>query len=195
MKKTVSLTLILIALLSFYSCRKGDDTPRPVVYAEENPLLAYLSALGFNQKQSSYINTNTSEQGFKFTPKVKGKIVAVTIKIPDNASNLRITIWDANSRSMLRTVIVPAVNADIEVRQDIAELPITPSANYAITFNSNDSYGHSNTDNSAITYPVSAGNISIDGYIWAFGSAQIFPTLNSYNYCGGDVSFVFQQTE
>ena len=62
-----------------------------------------------------------------------------------------------------------------------------------ITFNSNDWYKRSKNDDSEATYPITAGNIKIDGYSWISGTSQAFPTNNSNNYYAGDLSFVFQQ--
>lgn len=192
--KTQILTLMILAS-SLLSCSRSDDTPAPTVYPEENPLSAYLTNSGFSQKFANSINAGNYEFGLKFTPSVKGKINAITVKIPDNATNVRVTIWDATAKTVLRTETIPTVTANTEVKQSITALQLAKDTPYMITFNSNDWYLRSKTDGTATTYPVTAGNIKVNGYYWISGTTQAFPTTYESTYYAGDLSFVFQQND
>ena len=193
--KTKTLLATAILVLSLFSCRKDDETPQPKIYPEENQLSAYLSATGFNQKTVNYINSGDYELGLKFTPKVKGNITAIVLKIPDNATNVRATIWDATTYTVLKTITIPNVPANTEVRHSIDAFAVTKDRQYMISYNGNDYYKHSKSDNSAAVYPVVVGNISFDSYQWQSGTAQTFPESVINYFYTGDLSFVFQQVD
>lgn len=177
------------------SCSKSDDAVPDKVYVEENPLALYLQNSGFNAATTNFINSGSYEFGFKFSPKVKGKINAITFKIPDNASNTRVTIWDNASKTALKTIIIPTATANVEIKTTIEPFQLEAYKEYLITYNGNDWYKRSKVDNTDITYPLVAGNITILGYQWIGTTNQIYPTNVSANYYGGDLSFVFQQMD
>lgn len=193
MKTKIILAMLIAA--TFVGCRKEDETPAPKVYPEENPLSAYIQNSGFSQKTTNYINSGTYEFGYKFKPKVKGNINAVTFKIPDNATNVRVSIWNESTRVLVSTFTIPTVSANVEVRNNITPLAVDPSTEYLITYNGNDWYERKKTDGSSTVYPIDAGNILITGYRWMSGAAQAFPTSTANYYYAGDLSIVFQQTE
>lgn len=184
----------LFAVVTLIGCKKDDDTPAKA-YPEENPLTAYLQNSGFNQKVDALIDASTYEFGYKFKPKVKGKINAVTFKIPDNATNVRVTIWNADSKTVLRTIVIPTVVKDTELTQSIDALSLDTSVNYCISYNGNDWYYRTRTNGSATTYPIEAGNLLITGYQYGSTLSQIFPNSSSISYYAGDLSIVFQQTD
>ncbi len=197
--KRVKILLLLVMLgttFTISSCRKDDeDKTQPVEYTEENPLAEYITKSGFGQTTQNFINSGVYEFGFKFSPLVKGKIKAITFKIPDAATNTRVTIWDATTKTVLRTETIASVTANTEVVQNITPLELEKDKMYLITYNGNDWYNRKKSDNTNTTYPIKAGNISITGYNWMSGTAQNFPLTESNNYYAGDLSFVFQQTE
>ena len=177
-------------LLTLVGCKKDKDTSFP----EENPLTEYLSKATF-QKTTNYVNSGDYEFGIKFTPKVKGTIKKITFKIPDNAANVRVTFWDVNSKTAIRTETIASVAKDVEKVQEIAPLQLEAGLSYMITYNGNDWYKRENDNGTAATYPIVTGNLSIDGYSWLTGKAQTFPTTVDPKYYAGDLSFVFQQTK
>ncbi|NGF57532.1 DUF4082 domain-containing protein, partial [Parapedobacter sp. SGR-10] len=155
-----------------------------------------LEKSGFDQEVTNFINDAYVEQGLKFKPKVKGKINAVTLKIPDNESNVRVTIWNADTKAVIRTITVQSVIAHTEARHDIDPLDIVPTETYIISFNGNDTYSRHRTGFSEASYPIDAGNISVLSAHYIGGQTQAFPTITMLNNVyWGDVSFVFQQTE
>lgn len=193
-RKIVSLMfgLFMVGVLTLSSC-SSDDTKN--IYSEENPLMTYLYKSGFNETTSNIINQGFYEFGYKFKPKVKGKINAFTFKIPDNATDVRVTIWDADTQDILRTTVIPSVTAHVEVRTVIDPLNLSTDKNYLITYNGNDWYLRKKADGLAITYPIDAGNLTITGYHYGAGTAQNFPVPTSNTYYAGDLSIVFQQVD
>ena len=186
----------LFAVITLIGCKKDEDTPPAKVYPEENPLSLYLTNSGFNQHTDNTVNYGTKfESGFKFRPKVKGKINAITFKIPDNASNVWVTIWNADTQAVLRTIVIPAVTANVEIKQNIDVLNIDPSTAYTISYNGDDWYLRRRTDYSNVIYPIDAGNISILSYNYKEVSTQTYPNNIQLNYYVGDLSIVFQQTD
>lgn len=137
----------------------------------------------------------SSEFGLAFSPNVKGQINAITVKIPNVNSNLRVTIWDYTTQTVLRTETVNITSSNVTTTKTISPLALEKDKKYMITMNSTDWYKEHKADNSAATYPVTAGNIKIWEYRWVGGSAQTFPTNPDPTYYAGDLSFVFQQTE
>ncbi|WP_188753929.1 DUF4082 domain-containing protein [Parapedobacter defluvii] len=188
---------LLLGISMLMSCSKDDDTPAPKVYPEENPLTLYLSNSGFNQKATNFINSGTYEFGYSFKPKVKGKINAVTFRIPDNATNVKVTIWDAATKAPLRSVVIPNAVANTELRQAIEPLEISTDTEYLVSYNGRSWYKRQKTDGSIAAYPVEAGNILITGFRWGATTSadQKYPVTVSKDYYGGDLSIVFQQVD
>ena len=183
------------AVLLLASCKDDDD--KKTTYPEENPLAAYLQNTGFDQSKTDFINSGQYEFGYTFRPKVKGKINAFTFKIPDNATNMRVTIWNAATKTPIRTMVIPNVVANTEIRQNIDPLYIDPSSEYLISYNGNDWYNRRRTAGTDATYPVDAGNISITSYLWnsTTAAAQNYPLTFSKYYYAGDLSIVFQRED
>ena len=95
----------------------------------------------------------------------------------------------------MRSETLNIATADVEVKKEISELALDKDKKYLITMNSNDWYKKNKADLSNTTYPIVAGNITINEYRWIGGTTQTFPTNVSANYNAGDLSFDFQQTE
>ena len=187
MKTNFLKATVLVALaLVFTNCSKDDDEP------QVNPLATYINEAGFNEETTDVINSSSYEFGYSFMPTVNGKIKAIVAKIPDAHTDMRVTIWDVATETVLRTELVN-VEADVEVTKKITALSLTKDKEYMITFNSDDWYDHRRTDNSNATYPFNAGNIIITGYGYASGAAQTFPVTFPNSYYAGDVSFKFQK--
>lgn len=185
--------LFLFLTLAVSNCRKDDDEPEPIVYAEENPLAAYITNSGFSNS-SNFVNSLDYEFGLVFSPNVNGKIKAITAQLPDTNANLRVTIWDFDTQAVLRTEVVNVSAANTLITKAIAEMPLVKDKKYLISMNSNDWYNREKPGGAATTYPITAGNIKFTGYLWKSGISQIFPTNVDATYYAGDLSFTFQQT-
>lgn len=193
MKTLKTSIALLIITLSAVSCSSNDDDKTPK-FATENPLATYYTQTGFTTV-NNYINSGDYEFGLVFTPTVKGKITAITLKLPATNSAVRVTIWDYASKAVLRSETVNVATADLGFTKEISDLALDKDKKYLISMNSNDWYKKSKADNSNATYPIVAGNITFNEYRWLSGTAQTFPTTVSSSYNAGDLSFEFQQTE
>lgn len=190
---------VIIALNSIFlitSCSKDDDEAvrEPIIYAEENPLNKYHESAGFTTV-TNFINSGNYEFGLVFSPNVKGKINAITVKLPDVNSSLKVTIWDYTAKTVLRTEIVNVATSNTLLTKAIEELALEKDKKYMITMNSNDWYKKNKPDNSNAAYPITAGNIKFLEYRWLSTLSQVFPTNISQDYNGGDLSFNFQQVD
>jgi hypothetical protein len=179
-------TLLVALALVFTNCSKDDDEP------QVNPLATYINEAGFNEETINFINSGDYEFGYSFIPTVNGKMKAIVAKIPDAHTDMRVTIWDAETETVLRTELI-TVEADVEVTKKITALSLTKDKEYMITFNSNDWYDHRRADSSNATYPFTSGDIIVTGYGYAGGTTQTFPVTYPNNYYAGDVSFKFQK--
>ncbi|TCN60845.1 hypothetical protein D0809_02975 [Flavobacterium circumlabens] len=188
--------LLSIALITF-SCSSDDDKPEPIKYAEENPLDAYMAGSGFSQKAVDVKNSGIYEYGFSFKPTVTGKINALVVKIPDVNPTLRITVWDAATKTVIKSEVINVATANVTVEKAITPIALTKDKEYFFTVNSDDWINRTKTDGSAATYPIVAGNITITGYAYISSTAAetIFPTNARNTYYAGDMSFKFQRTE
>ena len=194
MKTLKTLFVILSAAILTVSCSSDDDKDNTPEFKTENPLAVYYTQTGFTTV-SNFVNSGDYEFGLVFTPTVKGKIKALTLKLPATNPSVRVTIWDYTAKTVLRTETLNIAAADVQVNKEISELALEKDKKYMITMNSNDWYKKSKADNSNVTYPIVAGNITFNEYRWLSGTTQTFPTNVSANYNAGDLSFDFQQTE
>jgi hypothetical protein len=194
--KKLYAILAFAAVFSIASCSKDDDDPivPPVTYTVENPLDKYHETAGFTTT-TNFINSGNYEFGLAFSPNVKGKISAITIKLPDANPNVRVTFWDYTTKTVLRTETVNVTASNTLITKEIPELALEKDKKYMITMNSNDWYKRSKPDNSNAVYPITAGNIKFLEYKWGSGTAQTFPVNTSLDYNGGDLSFNFQQVD
>ncbi len=179
--------LFLLTIITL-SCSKDE-----VVYPEENPLSAYITNSGFVNSNPYSNSFFYSEFGLVFSPNVNGKIKALTAQLPDVNTNLRVTIWDYDSKVVLKTEYLNVSAANTVVTKSISELALQKDKKYLISMNSNAWYGRNKADNSNANYPVTAGNIKIHEYLSEVGTSQTFPLDVTSNYYAGDLSFVFQQ--
>ena len=198
MKTFKTLFFLLSLALITFSCSSDDDNkPEPIKYAEENPLDAYMAGSGFSQKAVDVKNSGIYEYGFSFKPTVTGKINALVVKIPDVNPTLRITVWDAATKTVIKSETINVATANVTVEKAITPIVLTKDKEYFFTVNSDDWINRTKTDGSAATYPIVAGNITITGYAYISSTATetIFPTNARNTYYAGDMSFKFQQTE
>jgi len=194
--KTKIIILLLVAA-TLVNCSKDEEVK--IIYAEENPLMGYLANTGFNQYTSNYINGLYSfEFGYRFKPITKGTINGVTFKIPDDANNIKVTIWDVSTKLPLKVFTIPTAQADVELTHRIAPLAIDPTKEYIVSFYGNDYYSRKKINSENANYPIRAGNIDITGFaIISYNDANNEPYSSeiNYNIYEGDLSIIFQRTE
>jgi len=196
MKTLKTILAILLISLFAVSC-SNDDNKDAVTFNEENPLDAYMASSGFSQKAVDMKNSAIYEYGFSFKPTVTGKINAIVVKIPDVNSALRITLWDAATKTVIKSETLNVATANVTVEKKITPIALTKDKEYFFTVNSDDWINRTKTDGSAATYPITAGNIVITGYAYVASTASetLFPTNARNTYYAGDMTFKFQQTE
>ena len=193
MKILKTIFVIFFISISAVSC-SSDDKDNTPKFNVENPLATYYTQTGFSTV-TNFLNSGDYEFGLVFTPTVKGNIKAITLKLPAANPTVRVTIWDYASKAVLRSETLNVATADVQVTKEISVLALEKDKKYMITMNSNDWYKKTKADKSNATYPIVAGNITINEYRWLAGPTQTFPTTVSLDYNGGDLSFDFQQTE
>lgn len=203
--KTIKTTIAILALSIFticfasslllVSCSKDDaPPPAPVVIApEQNPLPGFLATTGYNQQTNPIINGTIFEQGFSFIPLVNGKITTIVVQLPAIKTDLRVTVWDKANSSILLTEIINIPAANTEITKNITALNLIKDKEYIISFSSDDYYLRSKTDQSAVTYPITIGDIKVTNYLDKSGSSQTMPTIPRNTGFFGDCSFKFQK--
>ena len=110
MKTLKTIFAILSIAIFTVSCSNDDDnSPK---FQTENPLAAYYTQTGFTTS-TNFINSGDYEFGLVFTPTVKGKIKAITLKLPATNPSLRVTIWDYTTKTVLRSETLNVATADV----------------------------------------------------------------------------------
>lgn len=190
--RTLKLLIAFLATASFtIACSKDNETN--TVYPEENPFQLFLTNSGINSTNNQLNAGQYYEAGLRFKPTVNGTINKIFVKLPDVQTNLRVTIWDAETQNILRTETIETVTAETETSKTITPLALVKNKEYTISFNTNDWYQRNNTD-SSIPYPVTAGNITITGFLSGMGTSQTYPPDSHPAAIAGDLSFAFQRT-
>lgn len=191
------LALSVISTMFVVSCRSDDDDKK-VTYLEESHILnGFLNNSGFNQTSANFVNSGNYEFGLAFTPKVKGKINSFTVKIPDANSNLRITVWNYETKEVIKSEVLNVTASGAVVTKSVTGIELQKGIKYLLTMNSADWYKAAKTDNSKIVYPLTIGNIEFNDYLWGTSTVSEFkfPGNISKDYYAGDVDFTFQQID
>lgn len=187
--------LMLISVFAFASCKKDKTVSEPAkTYAEENPLELYISNAGATNTVT-FTNPNYVEMGLVFSPNVTGKIKAFTIKLPSPTNNLRVTLWDYDTKTVLKTELINVTAGNILTTKSIADFSLQKGKKYLLSTNVIDVYLHGKAGNLDIIYPIVSGNINFLSFNGVNGTTQTFPSTLISGYYAGDLSFVFQQTE
>lgn len=186
--------LALFALVTLAACDKDDD-PAPYVFPTENPLSGFLSDSGLDEVETESVDQISNyEIGYRFRPTASGAITALSVRIPAVNSNLRVTVWDAETQTVLKTEAFNVTSSGVAVTKTIPALTLVKDHEYMVTMNTNDWYDYRRTDNSNASYPFTEANIQVIGFGYGIGTGQNFPGLTASNYFYGDVSFTYQRT-
>lgn len=193
--KTLKPVLVLLIFFLSISCNK-DEEPKKNEYVEENYFTEYLRQSGFDTHISPRINFGQNhEDGIEFSPLVKGVITGLQVRLPDANPALRVTIWEKTSKAIVKTEFVNVEFANTSYIFDIEDIPLTKNKEYAITFNANDYYSRTGANDAEANYPITAGNIQINAYIFGEGTSQTYPKYSVTRSYAGDLSFNFLQIE
>ncbi len=189
-----NLILILIALLTLLSCSKDDSKPEPIAYQEENPMQGIIETTGFNQISNQLDNLNT-EFGFSFKPTVTGKINAFVVKIPASSNNVRVTFWDVETKSVIRTEFIAVITANTVTTKVISPINLVKNKEYLLSINCNHWYDYFEPNDAVAAYPLTVGNIVFTNCSYMVTPNQIFPSSSLDTQIFGNISFNFQRTE
>lgn len=189
------VVFLFVLMLTLTACRKDDDPEPepPVVYPVENPMDAYMASLSDNSP--TVVNAALYEIGLVFTPKVKGNLNAIQVKLPTVNSNLRVTLWDASTKAIISTEIVNVTAAHTVITKNIAPLELVKDKQYTITMNTNSYYYFGSAVGPALTtYPLTIGNIIFNNFIYISGTTPAtYPTTINPSEYAGQLNVVFQQ--
>lgn len=192
-------TIFVLLTFSFLviSCSSDNNEPEAVVYNEENPFEIYMAYSGFSGSTGNVVNSGIYEFGFSFKPTVTGKINSLIVKLPTTNDALRVTLWDVETKKVIKSEMIKVPTAYVTVEKSIASIALTKDKEYFISINSDDWFSRNKKDGSAAPYPIIAGNITITGFAYVSSTATetIFPTNIRDKFYFGDVTFKFQQTE
>ena len=190
-----NVVLILIIMLTITACRKDDDEPEPpVVYPVENPMAAYMASL--SDTTPSTINAASYEIGLVFTPKVKGNLNAIQVKLPTANSALRVTLWDTSTKAIISTELVNVTTGNTVITKNISPLALVKDKQYTITMNTASYYYYGSVAGPALTtYPLTIGNVIFNNFIYIAGTTPAtYPTTINAGEYAGELNVVFQQT-
>jgi hypothetical protein len=189
----------LFGILLLSSCSKDPVTPTPP--AAENGIIdkAFPSA---SYDVTTVTGASTYyEMGFKFSVNKAGKVTKMGVKTPETGT-YRVTLWDADSRSVLATVSCNHSNSLTFTIVSIGATALVPNKNYYITFRTLNQNRYSITPKSGtIPFPLQAtSSISLLDYGYYSvssttddGSVPKFPNLTGINsFARGFPEFEFQ---
>lgn len=186
-QKLVKVLGFCLAILSLNSCSSDDENN----YASETFYEEFINNEGFGSTESVVNNHYSYEFGLGFTPLVNGEITHLNVKIPEANSALRVTIWDATTKTVLRTETVNVETGATATEFDITDLQLTKDTPYCISLNTY-SYYYTYLDDNIYSLPITVGNIQLDSFAYLSGTSQAYPT-GYYNTYYGNVSFTFLQ--
>ena len=184
--KSILYPAALLAIFSFASCDSDDDNDNN----GSNFLSSYLSQTGFDEANESVVDDGPYEFGVLFHVTADGNMETIRVKIPQTTSDLRITVWNVDTATPIRTETVD-VTADESKTLNIDDLALTANTDYAITMNADSYYYHDQEDGGVANYPITVGDVVIDGYAFASGTDQLLPLNMATDYYAGDLSFTF----
>ncbi len=190
------LVFIFVLMLTLAACKNDDDeivTPPPV-YPVEYPLADFMASL--SDTTPSTVNAASYEIGLVFTPKVKGNLNAIQVKIPSVNSALRVTLWDTSTNAIISTETVNVTAGNTVITKNIFPLALEKDKQYTITMNTSSYYYYGSAGGPALTtYPLTIGNIIFNNFIYIAGTTPAtYPTTIEPGEYAGELNVVFQQT-
>jgi hypothetical protein len=207
MKKNTTILVAFFCLTFLRSCSEETveaiipstietiSSPTKTVFKEEDPIVEYLSITGYNQFELPCGNINDSfEIGFIFYPLKNGSINALTVRTIDAKTNVVITIWDATSKTKIRTEDVLVSTANTVISKNISALSLVKNKKYAITVYTNSYYIRHAAEWAQPNYPMTCGNIKIIAAIMGGANSNQYPETSTSNFQNGDCSFKFMPT-
>lgn len=180
------------------SCSKNDDAQiAPAnVFEEEIPLPNFLTTSGFTADVNTASDAAYMEAGLTFKPLEFGTINSITVKLPVNPSQIRVTIWDKATGNALVTARIPLIfdyvpNNTYEVL--ITPYALTKNKEYIISMSTQNWVARQRTGATDANYPFTIGSIQFLNHVSAIGQNHIMPSTASLSYIAGDLGFKFKR--
>ena len=192
MKNVLKKVVILSCIFFAFSCSKDEEDKK--IFEVENFLTGYLTVSGYSII-TTLLGNQASELGIFFVPLVDGKITSIEVKLPIANPQLRVTLWDKNQASILKTMIVNVAQEGMLSTIPIEPIILEKNKEYVLSINTTNWYVHRLPNGSEAQYPITVKNIKITAYKFTDGTVQNLPTTINSNVYEGDCNFNFQQTE
>ncbi len=205
MKTIQSTIVVFIAVIFatstlFSSCSKDDEPvqpaskPTPLVFESEDFYDGFISKAGLISTFPITGDPNFYEAGLVFKPLVTGKITHLRINIPTVQTTTKVTLWDKETKTVIKTVNCGTIGSTIEGRYVINDIILVKNKEYVISMNSKNFIAKTGVGN--IAYPITSGNIQVLDYVTNLGNTITFPETSTDNEgVKGKVSFDFIRTE
>lgn len=184
----IRLMLLLMATSILLSCKKDERT------VEEQPLAGYLKETNFTEEVALFDDNRPIEMGMRFKVLKPGHIKALTLRLPFERSDVRISLWDADQQTLLKSFTVAKAAAATEVVLPIAAYALAVGKGYTLSMRTTASYVRYKKDMTAATHPVVVGHISFSGFSWKYAETATlsYPDILQLDQYGGYLSFVFE---
>ena len=172
MKNTVCISFALLSLASLTECG-SKDTLKPA----ENALTGFVAA-----EAALTPSTRTSgpwELGVVLSTSATGKLTQLGSKMPEPGS-YRITVWDFDTKQVLRQKTVEQSSPDKLTLNDVESLVLTPNKKYVISINSqsggaNRKYAVASKTGGADFMPFTKGSILVYNTCYKGTPTALFP--------------------
>jgi hypothetical protein len=176
MRNTLIVGLLLLLSASLMNCSKTTDTAKPA----ENPVTSFLGST--SAVVSGTFIAGPYEIGLIFNSLVAGRLTQVGSKMPEPGT-YRITVWDNDTRAVLRQKTVEQTAPDKLTLESIESLPLTANKNYVISINSqsagtNKKYAYAYKTGGGDFMPFSKGSILILNSVYSGVSTATFPSTS-----------------
>ncbi len=183
---------MFVLVITASGCKKNEAK----VYQEENPYPEFLIQSKFNQYSKNVLLTYKGEAGFVFRPINKGNVTSLVMKLPNAISNLRVTLWDDSTKTVLHTEMINITAPNSETTFPITPFLLEKNKRYLISFKSNTSVERAVSSSYSINgFPKTIGNITFLKTRYNVDASDTYPSREMTVATIGDVSFNFQRTE
>lgn len=202
------MTAGLALALSITGCRDVDSSlklpPRamePSAVPSVNYVPDYLSLTGFTDVLP-YPSRPEAEFGLEFKPTKSGEITSLLLNVPvANTTGIRVTLWNADTKTSIATWLIKAPLA-MNVNETVLTAPVAliKNRNYALTMYTGNYLYHNNQATTNATYPITAGPLIFNAFIYQQGNATgattaAYPNSKQYHFYAGDLGFKFRPVE
>jgi len=201
MKK--NLLLIVLSFVAF-SCSNDEETPEPSVLSEQRVVAGFLKAANFNNSVNAKSDIY-EDYGMRFIPISNGVIKSIEIELPYADENIRVTLWDVASQTVLFSEIFDKVPRKKIAIKNITPYKLIKNKEYMISYLSNQCYlRYDKVEGTNVQYPILVGDVSVQGFNAAthfYGEIDNtffpWPSCDASGHCQywGNLDFVFQKTE